>query len=57
MFDHLFHRAVLQEQAILVAVHAVIFVLTTVGIRAEDFFCERHSTALTKLLFHFILCY
>jgi hypothetical protein len=38
MFDHLFHRAVLQELAIPVAVHAVIFVLTSVGIGAEDIF-------------------
>jgi hypothetical protein len=38
MFDHLFHRAVLQELSIPVAVHAVIFILTTIGIRAEDIF-------------------
>ena len=55
MFDHLFHRAVLQELSIPVAVHTVIFVLTSVGIRAEDFLCERHSAALTKFLFHTII--
>ena len=52
MFDHLFHRAVLQEFSILVAIHAVIFILAAVDIRAEDFLGERHSAALAKLLFH-----
>jgi hypothetical protein len=52
MFDHLFHRAVLQEFSIPVAVHAVIFVLTSIGIGAENIFCERHAATLTKSLFH-----
>ena len=52
MFNHLFHRTILYKLAILIAVHAVIFVLRAVGIRTEDFFSERHSATLTKSLFH-----
>ena len=55
MLNHLFHRTILQELAILVAVHAVIFVLTSVGIRSEDIIRERHSAALAKFLFHSII--
>jgi hypothetical protein len=55
MFNHLFHRTILQELAVLVAVHAVIFILTSVGIRTEDIICERHSAALAKFLFHSII--
>jgi hypothetical protein len=58
MLNHLFHRTILQELTVLVAVHAVIFVLTSVGIGTEDFFCERHAATLTKFLFHtFIFLY
>ena len=52
MLNHLVHRAVLQELAVLIAIHAIFFILAAVGIRAEDFIRERHSAALTKLLFH-----
>jgi hypothetical protein len=55
MLNHLFHRTILQELAILVAVHAVIFVFRAIGIRTEDIFRERHSAALTKFLFHSII--
>jgi hypothetical protein len=54
MLNHLFHRTILQELAVLVAVHAVIFILRAVGIGAEDFICERHSAALAKFLFHIV---
>ena len=48
----------LQEFTVRVAVHAVMFILRAVGIRAEDCLCERHSAALTKFLFHNIfICY
>ena len=57
MLNHLFHRAILQELAVLIAVHAVIFLLTPVGICAEDIICERHSATLTKSLFHKNLIY
>ena len=50
--DHLVHRAVLGELAILVAIYAIVFVLASVGIGAEDFIGERHSAALTE--FHFV---
>jgi hypothetical protein len=55
MLNHLFHRTILQELAVLVAVHAVIFILTSVGVGAEHLICERHSAALTKFLFHTII--
>ena len=55
MLNHLFHRTVLQELAVLVAVHAVIFILTSIGIRTKHIICERHAAALTKLLFHIII--
>jgi hypothetical protein len=53
MFDHLFHRAILQEFSILIAVHAIIFVLTTVGISAENIVSQWHSATLTKFDFFF----
>ena len=37
--DHLFHRAVLQELPIFIAVYAVFFILTAIGISAEDIIC------------------
>ena len=43
MLNHLFHRAVLQEMSIPVAVHAIIFILTTVGI---GFAFVRHDSAI-----------
>jgi hypothetical protein len=52
MLYHLIHRAVLQELAVLIAIHAVVFVLASIGIGAKDFVGERHSAALAKLLFH-----
>ena len=52
MLNHLLHRALLQELAILVANDAILFVLTAVGICAKDFIGERHSAALTEFLFH-----
>jgi hypothetical protein len=57
MLNHLVHRTILQELAVLVAVHAIIFVLTSIGIRTENFLCERHTAALTKLLFHTIFLF
>jgi hypothetical protein len=54
MLNHFFHRAVLQELTILIAVHAIIFVLTTVGVCAEDIVSQRHAATLTKCyFFHF----
>jgi hypothetical protein len=52
MLYHLIHRAVLGELAILVAIDAIILIFASIGIGAEDFVSERHSAALTKLLFH-----
>jgi hypothetical protein len=53
MLNHLFHRAVLQELSIPVAVHTVIFILTSIGIRTEQLVSQRHATALTK--FHLVI--
>ena len=50
---HLLHREVAGEGTILVAVDAVFWVLAAIGVGAEDFWGERHSAALTKLLFFF----
>ena len=55
MLNHLFHRTILQELSVLVAVHAVIFILRAVGIGPQHIFCERHAATLTKFLFHHIL--
>ena len=55
VFNHLVHRAVLQESAIFEAVDAIVFILAPVGIGAKDFICERHSAALAKLLFHALI--
>ena len=52
MLYHLIHRAVLQELAVLIAIHAIILIFASIGIGAKDFIGERHSAALTKLLFH-----
>jgi hypothetical protein len=57
MFDHLFHRAILQEFSILIAVHAIIFVLTTVGISAENIVSQRHTATLTEFHFFFHIYY
>ena len=52
MLNHLAHRAVLQELAVLIAIHTIVFVLAAIGIGAEDFIGERHSATLTEFLFH-----
>ena len=52
VLDHLIHRAILQELPVPVAVDAVIFILASIGIGAQDFIRERHPAALTKFLFH-----
>ncbi len=52
MLNHLVHRALLLELAILIAVDAVIFIFASIGIGAEDFLGERHSAALAEFLFH-----
>ena len=57
MLNHLLHRTILQELPVLIAVHAIIFVLTSVGIGAEDILCERHSAALAKSLFHILFLF
>ena len=50
MLNHLVHRAVLQELAILVTVLAVIKVRAPVSIRAAIFILsERHATTLAEL--------
>ncbi len=54
MLNHLVHRAVLQELAVLVAIDAIVLILTAVGIGAEQILGERHSAALTKFLFHIL---
>jgi hypothetical protein len=41
------------ELAFLIAVDAVIFILASIGIGAEDFLSERHSAALAKSDIHF----
>ena len=51
-FDHLFHREVTGEGAVLVAVDAVFVTLAAIGVRAQDFRRKRHSAALTKFHFH-----
>jgi hypothetical protein len=55
--DYFIHRAFLQEFTVLIAVYAVFFVLASIGIGAEDFFCERHTAALAIFLFHIINYY
>ena len=50
--DHLVHRAVLGKRSVLVAIDAIIFILASVGISAEDFIAERHAAALTEFHFH-----
>ena len=50
--NHLLHSHILCELTVLVAVSAVIFIERAIGIRAEDFICERHSAALTEFHFH-----
>ena len=52
VLDHLVHRALLLELAILIAVDAVIFILASIGIGTHDFLGERHSAALAEFLFH-----
>ena len=55
MFYHLFHREILRERALLVAVYAVVPILASVGIRARDLVRERHSAALAEIRFHNVL--
>ena len=52
--DHLLHCHVLRELAVFVAVDAVILIWCTIGIRADDIICERHSAALTKFHIHLV---
>lgn len=54
MVNHLLHSHILRELALLVAIDAVIFVWSAIGIRAENFICKRHAAALTEFHFH---CY
>ena len=57
VFNHLIHCALLQELPVLITVHAVILILTPVGIGTENLLCERHSAALAKFHFHmFTVC-
>ena len=49
---HFYHGAFLQEFAIFVAVHAVVFVLAAVGIGAQHLVVQRHAAALAKFHFH-----
>ena len=51
------HRAVLQELTVLIAVHAIIFVLASIGIDAENIVSQRHSATLTKFHFFFHISY
>ena len=50
---HLFHGEVAGEGTVLIAVDAVLLVLASVGVRAEKFWGERHSAALTEICFFF----
>ena len=50
--DHLFHRAIHCELAILIAVDAIVFIPGAIGIRALCLLSQRHPATLTKLLFH-----
>jgi hypothetical protein len=54
MLNHFFHRALLQEFSVPVAVHAIIFVLTTVGVCAENLVSQWHSATLTESHFFHI---
>ena len=52
MLNHLIHSAFLEEMAISIAEHAVVFIPAAVSIRAEDSFGKRHPATLTETLFH-----
>jgi hypothetical protein len=54
MLNHFFHRALLQEFSVPVAVHAIIFVFTTVGVCAENLVSQWHSATLTESHFFHI---
>lgn len=50
---HLVHCAVVGKLAILITIHAVIFVFAAVGICAQNLLIQRHSAALTEFNFLF----
>ena len=55
MLNHLVHRAVLQEFSITIAIHAILFVLASIGICTENLVSQWHSATLTKFDFFHII--
>ena len=57
MLNHIFHRALLKEFSVPVAIHAIIFVLTTVGVCTEHLVSQWHSATLTEFHCFFHISY
>ena len=56
VLNHLVHCAILKELSVTIAKDAILLVLASIGVGAEYFWGERHAAALTKLLFHIMMC-
>jgi hypothetical protein len=57
MLNHFFHRTVLQELTVLIAVHTIIFVLASIGICAENIVSQWHAATLTEFNNFFHISY